>query len=363
MMNITLNTVSPNYNQSNSVLIKKQQKQTAYQPLKADNVQFSRSAREAMPTDTPPQPIVTTAPTDNLSTMASATPVVLPSSPLPLSSPAVAGVQPVAPATPNLGLIGTIAGSFAGLGVLGLGFMVFGQHGEINGLKEELNFAKQATTKLENKVTKLTAEMSEKAQQTVVDALDQRVGIVEKAAEKAKKIASWGAKYASRIETLPENAPVIAKWANNWFVNGLESFADLKGKFFDRKSTFFNNDTDNIALRKDARFLHETVLPAFETHIETLADTEKTKPKMETLLATVKTLKPAFTDINPETALESPEWKEIVLLPTTATEVEKLAAEIRNYRLKPTNGVEGLKPLVEEVYTLLKEQLEGTNVA
>ena len=161
MMNITFNTVSPNYNQSNSVLIKKQQKQTTYQPLKADNVQFSRSAREAMPTDTPPQPIVTTAPTDSLPTIASATPVVLPSSPL--SSPAVAGVQPVAPATPNLGLIGTIAGGLAGLGVLGLGVMVFGQHGKINELEGELNFAKQATTKLGDKVTKLTAEMQEKA--------------------------------------------------------------------------------------------------------------------------------------------------------------------------------------------------------
>ena len=114
-----------------------------------------------MPTDTPPQPIVTTAPTDSLPTIASATPVVLPSSPL--SSPAVAGVQPVAPATPNLGLIGTIAGGLAGLGVLGLGVMVFGQHGKINELEGELNFAKQATTKLGDKVTKLTAEMQEKA--------------------------------------------------------------------------------------------------------------------------------------------------------------------------------------------------------
>ena len=88
----------------------------------------------------------------------------------------------------------------------------------------------------------------------------------------------------------------------------------------------------------------------------------KTAP-VQALLNTVEALQPAFEDIHPETALESPEWKEIVSLPNTATEVEKLAAEIRNYRLKPTNGVEGLKPLVEEVYILLKGQLEDTNVA
>lgn len=356
MMSITFNTVSPNYNQSNSVLIKKQQKQTAYQPPKADSVQFSRSAREAMLTDTPSQPIVTTAPTDSLPTMASATPVVLPSSPL------VAGVQPVASATPNLGLIGTIAGSFAGLGVLGLGVMVFGQHGKINELEGELNFAKQATTKLEKKVTTLTAEMQGKAQQVAVDALEQRVESVENSTDQLEKISKWKAAHPHLIETLPKSA--APTWASTtWFdKDSLSDFEAVKNKILDGTNTIWKpNNVENQALREDAWFLSETILQTLIEKIEALADTEKTKPEMETLLATVKTLKPAFTDINPETALESPEWKEIVSLPTTATEVEKLAAEIRNYRLQPNNGDEGLKPLVEKVYNLLKEQLEETN--
>jgi uncharacterized protein (UPF0335 family) len=358
MMNITFNTVSPNYNQSNSVLIKKQQKQTAYQPLKADSVQFSRSVREAMPTDTPPQPIVTTAPTDNLSTMAGATPVLLPSSPL--SSPAVAGVQPVAPATPNLGLIGTIAGSFAGLGVLGLGFMVFGQHGEINGLKEELNFAKQATTKLENKVTKLTAEVSEKAQQVAVDALEQRVKSVEKVAEKAEKIALWSDKHPNRIDTLPESPKSFEEWAKDWFHKD-SNLAALKTRLVDDDALKETSvKLAEIDLRKDARFLAEEVLPAFAQTIERLEENKKT-PEIKTLYDSVKALQPAFTEINPETAFELPHWKEVTPnVDSLSTPAEKLAAKIKNKRLTSQNA-EDLKPLVEEVYNLLKIELEATN--
>jgi hypothetical protein len=336
--------------------VKKQQVQGAKQPLTADSIQFSSSKprEEATPLEVTSAetlnnpPALSTVATDSAAVASPSSPTV---SPLPAEQP-----QSMVAATPSTlppaGLTGTMVNAgLTALGLLGLGIVALGHHKEIQYLNRELKLARQRIADLKNDVI----PGLQAAQNVFATGLTEMLG-ENKGLKKTVAVLSWKETHPNPIKKLPSNAPVINDWGQDWFTKGLDSFEALKGKFFDDKNTIFNNDTANIALRQDARFLAETVLPAFQTHIEA----SSTEPTMQALLRTVNTLLPAFEEIDPEKASESSSYWHAITenVGSLPTEAEELAAKIKKHRLT-SQDTEGLKPFVEEVYKLLQKQLEA----
>jgi len=264
----------------------------------------------------------------------------------------------------DLGLIATIISGIASLGIIGLGVALWTKHDEFNKLNGDLTTLKQTVAQQRKLITDIESKVKEGGL-TQIESLSQKLEQLIIDFENQKSAEAWVKANPKRIDTLPESPKGDASvggidWSKGWFEKDL-TLAGLKDRLL-KDDAFNANNTKptNINLRQDPRFLAEVVLPAFANIIDNLGGPNKTSGSINKLNDSVEALQLAFEKIDPNTAHNSPVWgaiEKLADLSDNATDADKLAREIINTRLS-SNNPDHLKPLVEKVYLLLRDQLE-----
>lgn len=360
----TTSNANPTFHLTNTV--KNYQKPSSQSQIKSDSFQIKHNPREETPAIVA-SPTVTNPPValvDSPSLPATTTSIPAGFQPATFqtaTNSALAPVNAVKLATntkpTDLGLIGTILAGVSALGVIGLGVALWTKHGEFNRLNGDLTTLKQTVAQQRKLITEL--ESIKQNGITGLESLNQALETLKQEVKNKSLADDWGKTYPERIDKLPESPKIIEEWAKDWFhKGGLNTLNDIKDRIFDVDNTFFKKDKENKDLRQDAKFLAEEVLPAFMRTINHLSEPKKANPIKE-LQEAIEILQPTFEEIIPNVAHTSPTWNQVIdikNLPQNITKAEKLALKIRATRLS-SNNPDDLKPLVEKVYLLLRDQL------